>query len=84
MSMISGIIGCKVYKKGDADKKVIGKIIGCHKDSEDYLYFLILTPNGTLTDRDYYSLCIIPEDMNIVYRELKAEPIESRAEILDL
>lgn len=89
---MSIINGCRVYRQSDSNKKIVGKIIGGHNEfsatyrggSNSSLMLSILTPEGEIIVLGYNGVRIVSEDMEILYRELKAEPIESRSEILDL
>jgi hypothetical protein len=76
------LMGCRVYKTEDSNKKIIGKVIGHHVS--DVSYFTILASNGDLTTCSPNALTIIKEDMAIIYKNILPKPIEDRFEIMDL
>lgn len=86
MSIIAKeLIGCRVYKKEDGSKEVIGKIVAFYTTSNyNHPYLGILTHNKEILEIGLFEIKIVEEDFIKVYNTIKPEPINDRFEIMDL
>jgi hypothetical protein len=86
------IIGCRVYLHGDVEKKVVGKIVGSHNNSESHykssssstLNLFILKADGGFECDNYYAYRVVEEDLKKVFPTIEPEPIDNRFGILDI
>lgn len=86
------LIGCRVYKSGDPEKTIIGKIVGhfielisdYHQSSRSEGHFLILKEDKTFESVACKYIIVADEDFEKIYFKLKSDTVDlNRFEILD-
>jgi hypothetical protein len=77
------LLGCRAYKASDGNRKIIGKIVGHHANTQGS-FFTILSQEGEFNIHKTSSIRITKKDMDVIYKTIIPERIESRSDILDL